>query len=321
MPMLDMPLEQLKTYQGTNPRPKDFDAYWDRALAEMNAVDPQVELRPAKFQPPFATAYNMFFTGMGGARVHAKVLKPKKAAKSHGAVLQFHGYGGYSGDWTPKLGYAAAGLTYAGLDCRGQWGLSSDAGPVHVGNTHIGHFVRGMDEADPDKLFFRKMYLDTAQLAKIVMEMDDVDPDRVGCFGGSLGGGLTLACAGLTPRMKLVSPVFPFLTDFQRGYQMDLCKDAYAELRDYLRNRDTMCERREEIFTKLGYIDTHHLAARIKGEVLMAVTLMDSICPPSTQFAAYNRITSKKNMVLFQDFGHEWLPGFDDTTFEFMMGL
>ncbi len=94
-----------------------------------------------------------------------------------------------------------------------------------------------------------------------------------------------------------------------------------ASCRDYLRNRNPLCERHEEIFTKLGYIDAYHLAARIRGEVLMAITLMDNICPPSSQFAAYNNITAKKDLVLYHDFGHEWLPGFDDTTFEFMMGL
>ena len=121
--------------------------------------------------------------------------------------------------------------------------------------------------------------------------------------------------------MKRVSPVFSYLCDYKRCYELNLSKDAYGELRDYLRNRDTMCERREEIYTKLGYLDCQFLAARIKGEVLMAVAMMDSTCPPSTQFAAYNKIASKKNMVMFEDFGHEWLPGFDDTTFEFMMGL
>ena len=46
MPLVDMPLEQLLTYTGRNPRPADFDEYWDRALAEMRALNPQVELVP-----------------------------------------------------------------------------------------------------------------------------------------------------------------------------------------------------------------------------------------------------------------------------------
>ena len=38
MPCVDMPLEKLKEYNGRNPRPADFDEYWDEALAEMNAI-------------------------------------------------------------------------------------------------------------------------------------------------------------------------------------------------------------------------------------------------------------------------------------------
>ncbi len=76
MPLLfDMPLEKLKEYLGTNPKPVDFDAYWEKALAEMRAVDPQVEIIPdAEFQAPFATCSHLWFAGVGGARIHAKLL-------------------------------------------------------------------------------------------------------------------------------------------------------------------------------------------------------------------------------------------------------
>ena len=32
MPLIDMPLEELKKYQGISPKPDDFDEYWDRAI-------------------------------------------------------------------------------------------------------------------------------------------------------------------------------------------------------------------------------------------------------------------------------------------------
>ena len=64
-----------------------------------------------------------------------------------------------------------------------------------------------------------------------------------------------------------------------------------------------------------------HLAPRIRGEVLMAVGLMDEICPPSSQFAAYNKITAPREMALFPDFAHEHYPGFMDQAFQFMAGL
>ncbi|HZO89778.1 MAG TPA: acetylxylan esterase [Chthonomonadaceae bacterium] len=319
MPLIDMPLEQLYDYQGRNPRPADFDAYWDKALAEMRAVDPQVELVPHTLEAPFAECFHLYFTGVGGARVHAKYLRPKNATEPHPAVLMFHGYSGNSGDWSDKLNYVARGYSVAALDCRGQGGLSEDSGAVK-GNTHRGHIIRGLEDA-PEKLLFRQIYLDTAQLASIVMSLPEVDAERVGATGGSQGGGLTLACAALEPRIKRAAPVFPFLCDYQRVWEMDLATGAYEELRIYFRLFDPLHEREQETFTTLGYIDNQHLAPRIRAEVLMAVGLMDTICPPSTQFAAFNKIRSKKSLILYPDFGHEGLPGVNDKIYDFLAGL
>jgi hypothetical protein len=74
----------------------------------------------------------------------------------------------------------------------------------------------------PDQLLFRQIYLDTAQLADIVMEMPEVDENRVGAIGSSQGGGLTLACASLEPRIKRLAPLFPFLCDYKSVWEMDL---------------------------------------------------------------------------------------------------
>ena len=321
MPLtFDMPLEELRDYQGINPKPADFDLYWDAALSEMNAVDPQVEIVPDKaFQVPFATCSHLWFTGVDNARIHAKIIQPKSTPHPHPAVLQFHGYSGDCGSWTDNLGLAASGFTVAALDCRGQGGLSEDVGGVR-GTTLRGHIVRGLDDAS-EKLLFRSVFLDTAQLVKIVMAMDDVDETRVGAMGGSQGGALTLACVALEPRIKRAAPMFPFLCDYLRVWQMDQAKDAYDELKDFFRHHDPQHKRENELFERLGYIDIQHLAPRIKAEVMIGTGLMDTICPPSTQFAAYNKIDSKKSMEIYPDFGHEDLPGFRDKAMQFMLGL
>jgi len=317
--MFDMPFEKLKVYEGRNPRPDDFDAYWDAALDEMRATDPQPELAPAAFDVPFADCLDLYYAGVGGARIHAKVVRPRNATAPHPAVLMFHGYSGDAGEWLEKLGYAALGFTVAAMDCRGQGGLSEDPGGV-TGTTLRGHIIRGLD-GPPEKLLFRQIFLDAAQLARVVFEMDDVDAGRVGAAGGSQGGGLALACAALEPRVRRVAPNYPFLCDYKRVWEMDLAENAYAELRDYFRKFDPRHQREDETFAKLGYIDVQHLAPRIEGDVLMAVGLMDQVCPPSTQFAAYNKIAAKKSLALYPDFGHESLPGHADAVFQFMAGL
>ena len=319
MPLVDLPLEQLYAYGGRNPRPNDFDAFWDAGLAEMHAIDPQIELRPHGLQSRAADCFDLYFTGMGGARVHAKYLRPKNAPEPHPAIVQFHGYSGNSGEWNDKLSYVSQGYSVASLDCRGQGGYSEDTGGVK-GNTHHGHIIRGLDDS-PEKLLFRQIFLDTAQLARIVMNMPEVDADRVGAMGGSQGGGLTLACAALEPRIKKAVPIYPFLCDYLRVWEMDLDVGAYAELRTYFRFYDPLHERKDEIFNRLGYIDNQHLAQRIRAEVLMPVGMMDTICPPSTQFAAFNRIPSKKDVLIYPDFGHEGLPGVNDRIFNFFADL
>lgn len=102
---------------------------------------------------------------------------------------------------------------------------------------------------------------------------------------------------------------------------MDLCADAYAELAYYFRTFDPEHAREDEIFTTLGYIDVQHLSKRIRGEVLMFTGLMDTICPPSTQFAAYNKITSPKSLKVYPDYGHEWSYHIVDDMFTFLGAL
>jgi cephalosporin-C deacetylase len=53
----------------------------------------------------------------------------------------------------------------------------------------------------------------------------------------------------------------------------------------------------------------------------MGVALMDTICPPSTQFSAYNKIKAPKELVIYPDFGHEALPGMHDIILQFMLQI
>jgi cephalosporin-C deacetylase len=311
---------QLKKYRGRNPKPEDFDEYWEKALKEMRAVNPKIELKKAKFQTSFAECFDLFFTGVRGARVHAKLARPKNIKKPCPALLIFHGYSCNAGDWTDmKMLFAAEGFVVAALDCRGQGGLSEDTGGV-TGNTLKGHIIRGLDD-DPQNLLFRHIFLDTAQLASIVMSMPEVDKNKVCAFGASQGGGLTLACTALEPGIKKAVFAYPFLCDYKQVWEMNMARDAYEEITLYFRFFDPLHKREDEIFTKLGYIDVQHLAPRIKTHVMMQVGLKDTLCPPITQFAAFNKIKSKKELLVYPDFGHDALPESIEITFNFFSDL
>ncbi|MDA3899919.1 MAG: acetylxylan esterase [Spirochaetes bacterium] len=319
MSVFDLPLSELRRYKGTNPCPDDFDDYWSEALNELSETDDDVLLVPADFKVSFAECSDLYFTGVRKARIHAKILRPIKAERKTPAVLLFHGLSANCGDWQSKLGWVAAGFTVVAMDVRGQGGSSDDIGGV-PGNTLHGHITRGLQSNDPHDLLYRHIFLDTAQLARIAMNFDWVDRDLVCATGGSQGGGLTLACGALVPQIKRIAPLYPYLSDYRRVWDLDLALDAYEDIKEHFRRFDPMHQHEEQVFTKLGYIDIQNLAPRIEAETLMAIGLMDKICPPSSQYATFNKIRSAKRDIVFPDYAHEQLPCFDDMIFQFFCG-
>ncbi|MGL1892797.1 MAG: acetylxylan esterase [Spirochaetaceae bacterium] len=317
MPTIDMPLDELKKYQGTSVKPTDFDSFWDNEIKQMKEIDPELSITEAKFQVPFATCYDLYFTGTGGARVYAKLVKPKNIKGKVPALVRFHGYTGASDSWSNLLKYTASGMIVASMDCRGQGGKSEDVGGVQ-GGTLYGFVIKGVDSGK-ESLYFKHVFLDTAKLAGIIIDMDEVDSEKVSAAGGSQGGGLTIACAALEPRISKIIPIYPFLSDYKRVWDMDLDQIAYVGIREYFRHFDPRHENVDQFFKTLSYIDIQHLANRIKAKTQYHTGLMDEICPPSTQFAVYNKITAPKEIVIYPDFAHENLPEQDDKELQFLL--
>jgi cephalosporin-C deacetylase len=309
----ELSYEELIAYQGTNPRPDDFDQFWEKGLAELAGIDAEAEFAPATdFPLPFAKTEHLYFNGTGGYRVHAKVIRPNNAEGP--AVLMFHGYGGEQPKWIDLLPYAARGFTVAALDVREQVGFRTDSQQGNSFSLH-NHLVEGLDDG-PEGLLYRHVFLDTRRLADIVRALPEVDGARVATTGWSQGGGLSLVCAALTPEIKYAASVYPFLTDYQRAWELNLEKAPYDEITTWFKKRDPRHLREQEVFTSLGYIDLQHLAPRIQAEVTLYVGLEDQTCPPSTQYAAYNKITAPKETRLYPDFGHDDLPGAMDEIYQ-----
>ncbi len=285
-------------------------------MAELDQQSLDYELVEAEFSTSFADCYHLYFTGVGGARVHCKLARPKNINEAGPGIAMFHGYSVDSGDWLDKIAHVAQGSTVIALDCRGQGGLSEDNLQVK-GNTLRGHIIRGLDNPNPDQLYYRNVFLDTVQSVRILMSMEGVEPNRIGVTGMSQGGALSIACAALEPRVKEVVVAYPFLSDYKRVWEaMDINSSAYEEIVYYFRVHDPNHQKEDEVFNKLGYIDIQNLAERIQAKVLWVTAMKDSICPPSTQFAAYNKIKSDKEMLLYPEYGHEYLPGFGDKAFQ-----
>ena len=95
----------------------------------------------------------------------------------------------------------------------------------------------------------------------------------------------------------------------------------YPDIQKYFMEFDPTHEKEDELFTKVGYIDIQFLAPRIKADVMMLTGLLDTSCPPITQFAMFNKITSHKESVIYPESGHNAMKDSCEKIFPFLLSL
>lgn len=305
-------------YLGSDQKPEDFDAFWDKGKAMIDALPINFELIPHDIFSHVANGYDLFFTSHDGDRIHCQLVMPKDEEKNYPTQIQFHGYHGSSGDWGDKIGLAAEGYCVIAMDVRGQGGLSEDSRKT-TGGTLKGHIIRGVEDG-PDELFYRHVYLDIYHVTRIACHLPQVNEDQLSVYGASQGGALAIVCAALFPSIKQVFVLYPFLSDYREAFRLDVEQSAYEELAYWFRFRDPSHANENQFFTTLDYIDIQYLASRVKGDILWGIGLADTICPPKTQFAVFNQLSGTKEMIAFPEYGHEYIPQFGDIVRKKLIG-
>ena len=290
--MFDLDLEQLQQYRPTVAEPHDFDDFWTSTLAQAQQLDLAPSFDKIDASTPVFDSYDLTFTGFGGTRVKGWLTTPAGAEGPLPTVVEFLGYSGGRGFPFARTVYAAAGWAHVIMDTRGQgWNAGGYASTpddaAEAGYSHApGFMTAGLD--DPKSYYYRRLYTDTIRCLEAVRSNPLVDQSKIIVTGGSQGGGLSIAAAGLAPYagIELVgcAPDVPFLCHFQRALQIT---DAapYSEITNYLHGwRDRV----ETAYRTLSYFDGVNLGQRSTTPALFSVALMDNTCPPSTIYAAYN---------------------------------
>jgi cephalosporin-C deacetylase len=160
--------------------------------------------------------------------------------------------------------------------------------------------------------YYRRVFTDAVRAVDVARGLDVVDPEQVVVLGTSQGGGITLAVAGLVPGLVGAFPRVPFLCDFPRATVIT-DNNPYKEIGQYLAvHRDET----EAVHSVLPYFDGVNFAKRATAPVRFSTALMDSTCPPSTVFGAYNVYGGDgfddKEIAIWPYNGHEGGGSFED---------
>ena len=305
MPRIDLPLSQLWELREELPEPAGLDAFWEHTLAEAADVPLDVRVEPVDTLFTTVSTYDVTYAGFGGAPIKAWLHLPAPALRDGSplpGIVQYQGYNGGRGLPHEHTFWAQAGFAHLVMDTRGQgsgWTVGDTPDPGGSGPAQGGFLTRGIER--PELHFYRRVYVDAVRAVEVLRSRPEVAADRVSVTGHSQGGGITLAVAALSPHIAAAMPEVPFLSHFRRAVDISP-GDPYAEVARYLGAHRASTK---QVFETLAHFDAAVLSRRATAPALFSVAMMDTVCPPSTVFAAYHEYAGQKRIEVYEFNDHE----------------
>lgn len=296
-------------------KPADFNQFWQKQLDELyakpidviynehtdNEMFDQYRVKLAAPGHPIS-GLNPYVTGW--------MTKPKNARmKAHPAILHLPGAGVRSPKvptrYLSSLGFIEFAISVHGFD---------------PGDENYGPHVREQYEALPKNNaktkeeslmlnYERIKILRVMQALRYLKNQPEWDGKVLIVSGGSQGGGLTLIATGLDPDVTACMASYPGYCD-QYGYLVQK-PNGWPQMLD----EDRKTGERGKFpfaFETAAYFDAAVFALKIKADTVVTTGFIDRTCPPSSVYAAYNRIpASYKEFHNGVTNGHEgprWSP-------------
>lgn len=282
--------EPEKIVSPADPQP-DFEEFWQRTRAELASVDPQYKLiRVDSLCTENHNVYLVEMRSLGNALIRGWYRVPVKPGR-YPAIMQVPGYS--SVEVPSYVNYGDDIIGFA-LNIRGHGNSTDDVNPGFPGYilTNLG---------DKEKYIYRGAYMDCVRGIDFLCSRTEVDASRIAVEGASQGGALTFATAALAAdRIAVCAPQVPFLSDFRDYFRVAAW--PANEFIDLVENKKALTW--DQVYYTLSYFDIKNLAPMIKAPLVMGAGLMDDVCPPHINFAAYNLVTSEKKYIVYPYAGH-----------------
>lgn len=301
---------EMLTYRGAPETPKDFDAYWDEAVAETLTDGDEFTCTPIDSAIENADCYALRFRGLGNVEIVCAYAVPR-GFQTGPIICMFPGYNGSSptDSVLTYFGYLekfiACGLPATFMAARGQF--AEAANPLTVPGFQFKHlYLRGLLAEDPRDSYCRGIYTDAAKCVRVLIKLPGIT--EVYPYGFSQGGDLAVAAAALEPTVKRV--VFGGVGSVDCPRYVHNMDYIYANaaltdsLREYFSECDPTHQTEEAIIRRMSYADLLLFAPRIRAAVCNIIGLQDRVCPTAGQLAFYNRLTTKKRLILLCEGGH-----------------
>src|SRR5688500_18634049 len=276
MAFFDLSLNELKTYCPDRDEPVDFDSFWESTFDEARAFPLNATFDKVDYGLVAQETFDVTFNGFGGQPVKGWLILPSQRTGKLPCVVEYIGDGGgraFAIDWPL---WASAGYAHFVMDTRGQ-GSTWSAGDTpdlyaDGGNAHFpGSMTKGI--LDPKHYYYRRLFTDAVRAIEAARSHPEVDASQIAVTGGSQGGGISIAVAGLVPEVVAAMPDVPFLCHYRRATEI-VDSYPYKEIAEFCHvHRDKV----DTVFYTLSYFDGVNFAARGKSRTLFTVGLLGKV--------------------------------------------
>ena len=285
--------------------PEDFDEFWNnskKALAEV----PIKLLECKRIDSNYADVYDIKIACVGDKPVSGILCIPKNARPaSCPAVVFYHGAGVRSANIPikyAKLGAIAFDVNAHGIENLKPQSFYDDLRQNYYNKKHDekrpGSYFRWYRD-NREQYYMRNMFLRALRALEYIKTRPEWNKKHLIAAGTSQGGTQSIVCAALDKDVTFVRAGVPGWCD-NSGI---LANRLSGGGRLY-----TLQEAKEkpEFVNVLSYFDCMFFTRRIKCPIYMNTGFIDTVCAPSSVFAAYNQLpdTTEKYMQTTPTQGH-----------------
>ena len=148
-----------------------------------------------------------------------------------------------------------------------------------------------------DKYIYRKVWLALGRAVDYVAQLPEFDGKNFAAAGHSQGGGTAIAMGYLNKNISCIAASVPALCDHS-GY-LEKRQAGWPQLHVTVKGRAD---------NAMAYFDCATFAAKLKVPAFISVGYVDVTCSPASVYAAFNNISSAKQIFPMYDRGHGGSP-------------
>jgi cephalosporin-C deacetylase-like acetyl esterase len=291
----------------TQAEPTDFDEFWRKQKAMLDAVPPEYTLTPAPklsndAVEVFYLRYRMF-SNWSGPSYFFGVLSVPRGPGPYPVALYLPGAGvrPYFG----QTGMARKGVITLEL---GVHGIALDYPEElyqQLGRGVLNEYNR-FNLDDRDRYYFRRIYLGVMRGADYLASHPKWNGKQFIVTGGSQGGQLSMMLAGFDKRITGVAAAYPAYSDVT-GYLHGRA-GGWPALFKPTADGGRTDEPVEPKRITTGYYDSVNFARRIRVPGHYFMGFNDTVTPPTSVSAAFNTIKAPTQIVIAPEQGHAISP-------------